>query len=242
MTRAVLFDFGDTLVTGRVDIRGFRTKTLQLLRRRGLIRKQDHDRATTEVIGKLRRLRQANREMTFEEVNSEILRRVGLRPGDELLDFLHRLYYSCYSWAPMYGALQILEELQLRYRLGIVSNTISRIPLIALEKLQLSDLFQVVVLSRDLGRRKPDPLPFNHTLTQLGVPPTEAVFVGNDLHADVLGAKKVGMRTIWLTARVAPGSREADATVERLIEVPPAIEEMSRARGESASSNPSYAW
>ncbi len=232
--RAVLFDFGGTLVTGRIDIGRFRRKTLQLLRHRGLtIRKQDHDRATAEVIGKLRRLQQSNREMTFEEIHSEILRRVGLRPGDELLDTLHRLYYSCYSWAPMDGSTQILEALRSDYCLGIVSNVISRIPLIVLEKLKLSHHFQTVVLSRDLGRRKPDPLPFNHALTQIGIPAAETVFVGDDLHADVLGAKKVGMKTIWLTTPVTPGVTEADARVKHLTEIPRVVEEMSRAPSKS---------
>jgi putative hydrolase of the HAD superfamily len=60
-----------------------------------------------------------------------------------------------------------------------------------------------IVLSSDVGKRKPHPAMFERALAELDAGPDEALFVGDRLDADVLGASRVGMRTVqalWFRA------------------------------------------
>ena len=62
--------------------------------------------------------------------------------------------------------------------------------------------------SEETRSYKPHPGIFEQTLQALGVAPEEAVQVGDTLQEDVLGAKLVGMRTVWVSRAGAPRIRQ----------------------------------
>ncbi len=64
----------------------------------------------------------------------------------------------------------------------------------------LADYFDPVVVSGDHGYRKPDRRLFEHALAGLGVAAEHALYVGNDMHRDVFGAREAGMRTALFTS------------------------------------------
>ena len=70
-------------------------------------------------------------------------------------------------------------------------------------------------------RPKPRPEPFLRALDALGVAPADALFVGDELEADIRGAKALGMTTVWkLNGRhEVPPADEADFTVHDLWEI-----------------------
>lgn len=78
-----------------------------------------------------------------------------------------------------------------------------------LDGLGWHDRFATVVTSAEIGVAKPDPRPFAAALTALGVAPQDAVHVGDDLEADVGGARAAGLRGVLLdrdgTHAGAPG-------------------------------------
>lgn len=97
------------------------------------------------------------------------------------------------------GIDDLLAYLKPRFRLGIVSNTtFSReMDLIrGLTMVGLNRYFDAVVTSVDVGVEKPDPQIFLEATRRLNVKPEECVMVGNRLDADILGANKLGMKTI----------------------------------------------
>lgn len=59
----------------------------------------------------------------------------------------------------------------------------------------LAQIFDEVVISAEVGVRKPSPKAFLHTAQMLGVDPRDCVFV-DDLEAHVRGAESVGMRAL----------------------------------------------
>lgn len=59
------------------------------------------------------------------------------------------------------------------------------------------DLFDALAISCDDGWLKPHPALFRRALEELRVPPEEAVMVGDQLRADVMGAKALGMAAVW---------------------------------------------
>ena len=74
-----------------------------------------------------------------------------------------------------------------------------------LERDGLAPYLDAVVISADLGRRKPVPAVFRSALEQLGAAAETTLFVGDDPQDDIEGAKAVGMRTAW----VRPGTEAA---------------------------------
>jgi HAD superfamily hydrolase (TIGR01509 family) len=92
----------------------------------------------------------------------------------------------------------ILQELHRRgYLVGAVSNWSSELPNI-LKDLRLIDCLDSLVVSDQIGYHKPQPEIFRYALDSLGVPAISTVHIGDDLQADVEGARQVGIKPIWL--------------------------------------------
>jgi 2-haloalkanoic acid dehalogenase type II len=96
----------------------------------------------------------------------------------------------------------VLSGLRAHRALGLVSN-FSHTPtaLDVLRDAGLHDQLDPIVISEQVGIRKPHPEIFRAALERLGLQPGEVVHVGDDLLADVRGAGELGMRTVWVTRR-----------------------------------------
>lgn len=99
------------------------------------------------------------------------------------------------------GARELLDDLARDHRIGLVTNGASCLQREKLDASGLEDRFDVVVVSGDLGTRKPDPAVFRHALQLLGARPGEAVMVGDSPERDVAGALACGIRGVLLSAR-----------------------------------------
>jgi len=109
-------------------------------------------------------------------------------------------------------------------RLGLICNT-GRTPgrtlRPALAKRHLLRHLHTCTFSDELGIRKPDPRVFQTTLSALGVGAAAAVHVGDDPVADVAGAKRAGLRAVYVGRSAgAPEVAAADATIGSLRELP----------------------
>ncbi len=125
------------------------------------------------------------------------------------------------------GVMALLNKLRRRYRLGLLSNyPCSRSVRDSLVKIGLSEIFEVVVVSGDVGYVKPHAKPFESMLLQLGLHPSECVYIGDNWLADVQGAKRMGMCSIFTTQYVpyesfepAEKDHSPDARIEHLNEL-----------------------
>jgi FMN phosphatase YigB (HAD superfamily) len=91
-------------------------------------------------------------------------------------------------------------------RVVLVTNTLSRGDAECLEdweRFGLADAIHGVVSSHSAGWSKPHPRIFERALEVAGARADEAVHVGDNLIADVLGARQLGIRTIWRRTRRA---------------------------------------
>jgi putative hydrolase of the HAD superfamily len=121
-----------------------------------------------------------------------------------------------------------LEKLHGTYKLGIVSNfAIPECVDKLLENHGLHKLFDVVVVSATVNKRKPSPEIFHQALEKLGVTAENAVFVGDTADADIIGAKAAGMKTIFIERRIQKEAEQAcpDQTIKSLSELTEAIAE-----------------
>ncbi len=91
----------------------------------------------------------------------------------------------------------LLAELRKNCKLGLVSN-FAHPPGFwsVLHHFNLAKFFDTVVVSGELGLRKPHPRIFEEALKKLDVNATEAVFVGDSLKADIYGANRIGLKTV----------------------------------------------
>ena len=99
---------------------------------------------------------------------------------------------------PLPGARALLEALKPHYRIGIVTNNRTGEQLDKLHHLDLHPFVDALITSEDVGVPKPDPRIFAAALARLGARPAEAVLVGDNWTADVLGALGAGIRPVWL--------------------------------------------
>lgn len=67
-----------------------------------------------------------------------------------------------------------------------------------LDALRLSDCFDGIVLSSEIGWKKPSPQFFGRALARFSLRPEECLYVGNDLWDDVAGARNFGVRSVYL--------------------------------------------
>ena len=91
----------------------------------------------------------------------------------------------------------VLETLGQRYRLGVVSNFYGNLEG-ACESSGLAPLFGVMADSQRVGAEKPDPAIFQAALTELQARRETTVMVGDSLRRDYEGARRSGMRFIWI--------------------------------------------
>ena len=87
----------------------------------------------------------------------------------------------------------MLARLATRYRLGLVTNGTAETQRRKLEKLGLESAFDPVVISEEVGFKKPDERIFRVALDRLGSPAHRVAFVGDDPVADIAGAQALGM-------------------------------------------------
>ncbi|MGJ7921180.1 HAD family hydrolase [Neobacillus sp. LXY-4] len=63
---------------------------------------------------------------------------------------------------------------------------------------ELVPYFDQIVISGDFGRGKPDPSIFEHALSLMNVNKDEVLMVGDNLMTDILGANRVGIKSVWI--------------------------------------------
>lgn len=159
------------------------------------------------------------REVNAEEITLDVLRRLNADIPEEAFRESSRKGFTetVKDMGLMPGAGEALVDCRKRgCVMGIVSNTVMPGWLFRedLVRLGIADFFKFAIFSSEHGRPKPHGSIFEEALTQAGVPASRAVFVGDSYEADIVGARGVGMRTIWITAE--EDLREADAAIADL--------------------------
>ena len=91
----------------------------------------------------------------------------------------------------------LIELTKLGIKLAVVSDAPSREAWMRIYYLNLYHFFDVVITFDDSGERKPSAIPFEMALKKLGLKPQSSLMIGDWPERDVVGAKKIGMRTAF---------------------------------------------
>ena len=110
--------------------------------------------------------------------------------------------------------LTLMELLKMGVRLAVVSDAPAREAWLRLSYLNFHHIFDHVVTFEDTGKRKPHEAPFRRALELLKVEPSEALMIGDWAERDVVGAAKVGMKTVFARYGDTFGTVESHADFE----------------------------
>jgi FMN phosphatase YigB (HAD superfamily) len=154
-----------------------------------------------------------HREVSAAQRFRDFFARLALEPAPGVAQALidaHRAALAAAATFPThYGPL--LQRLARTHRLAVVSNfDYSPTALAILETAGVRDLFAAIVVSDQVGWRKPRPDIFHYALEATGADPAHTLFVGDKAELDVAGAHRVGMDAAW----VNPGREPLPAGVQ----------------------------
>ncbi len=214
--RAVSFDLFDTLVD--LDFGSGIDSSLQALHAAvsGIraIEADDFAEALRSVDRDFRKTRYRDgREFSTQERFETLCERLELDSPDlpaTLCELHMGVLHSCVGLVDHHPLL--LEELRGKLPLALCSN-FSHAPTAyrVLDEARLRPHLDSIAISVEVGIRKPRREIFERVLDELGLPPEQILHVGDNLDADVSGAAALGMRTAWITRRVAEPLRALSA-------------------------------
>ena len=123
----------------------------------------------------------------------------------------------------------LIELIKMGIKLAVVSDAPSREAWMRLYYLNLHHVFEPVLTYDDTGVRKPSAKPFKMALDVLNVAPEEALMIGDWPERDVVGAKQIGMKTIFARYGDTFGTIDsgADWDVNDIYEVVGIIKELN---------------
>jgi|TARA_B110001454_G_scaffold101334_1_gene95706 putative hydrolase of the HAD superfamily len=123
----------------------------------------------------------------------------------------------------------LIQLIKMGINLAVVSDAPSREAWMRLYYLNLHHVFDPVLTFDDTGVRKPSPKPFQMALDYLKIKPNEAIMIGDWPERDVVGAKEIGMKTIFARYGDTFGTVDsgADWDVNNVYEVVNIIKELN---------------
>jgi putative hydrolase of the HAD superfamily len=128
-----------------------------------------------------------------------VLTEAGLEAGEKLvLGLLGKMQQFKMDLVLFDDVAPTLSDLKGRgLVLGLISN-VEKDMTDTLDELGLPSWLDIVVTSQDSGFNKPQPEIFQEALRRAAVPPSEAVYVGDQYQVDVIGANRAGMKGVLI--------------------------------------------
>jgi putative hydrolase of the HAD superfamily len=137
------------------------------------------------------KLRYGRLEGTFQEMNFKIS-----RAQIELLTEDYILYLSKNNHL-FEDAHTVLETLQQKYNLHVITNGFSEVQMLKLKNSKINHYFKTITTSEEAGVKKPHGKIFQLALYKANANAMESLMVGDNLEADILGAEAYGIKAIW---------------------------------------------
>lgn len=181
--KALILDFAGVMTSNMVDvIEDFEAKEKL---KPGTFIKSWASRAGAEAFGLLEL-----GQITQAEWNQRYGELLGIDPDNLMGRWLYTMF-------PAYEVLRVVDQArQAGLKTAVLSNSLGREPFDMYAGYDLAGRFDEVVLSEDVGIRKPDPAIFHLTCERLGVEPSECVFA-DDTEENLKAALDLGMTIVY---------------------------------------------
>lgn len=141
----------------------------------------------------------------FKEILSLEGRQTNDREVEEVAQIFRKLsrdYIRVYN-----GVFNLLIKLkEQKAKIYLLSNAQLCFTMQEIIDLKLKDLFDGIEISSVVGYKKPSHEFFNHILKKYNLNKDECIFIGNDIQADMVGAKGVGLKGAYILSNISPES------------------------------------
>ena len=117
------------------------------------------------------------------------------------------------------GAIELLEYLQPKYELHIITNGFEEVQSLKLEKSGIKKYFNKIITSESVGVKKPNPKVFEFALEKATAKADNSVMVGDNLEADIIGAINCGISSIHFNLDNEKFSNKKYTSVSHLLEI-----------------------
>lgn len=236
MIKALTFDLWDTLVYPR-NYGEFRLPALRRLLMENGVFLDDEKLNTVYQSGwsysKHVIRTQGQRHVETGEIVDTVLKNAGLhKPPNR--GAVIRMYEEAVLMDPpglKEGAIEALEAVKGRYKLGLVSVTgvsPGRLMRDIMEDHGILHYFETLAFSDEVGYVKPNARLFTAALDELGAKPADSVHIGDSVKSDVVGARNTGMRVVWVKSREQRMVAEPDVTIGSLRQLPEALKALEK--------------
>jgi len=207
--RAVVFDFIGTLTNVKdYSMEDSKKKLCKAIKAEGFdVEETSFSEAYSRAHEKYRVVRyQELVEVTNAVWISEALNYLGLKtsPDDARIKTALNLFFEDYvkSFELRPCVKELLKKASVNLKLGLISNfTYAPVIHVGLRRLTINQFFNAVLVSADVGWRKPSERIFGEALRRLGAKPEETVYVGDSPLEDIKGAETLGMRTVFVPSQ-----------------------------------------
>ncbi|MBU37227.1 MAG: hypothetical protein CL611_02140 [Anaerolineaceae bacterium] len=230
MIKAILFDFNDTLIQSRqwmaLETRELPHAAFSSLERTGhLPSLSEHQLAKAQAV--FQEARQTanctHRETSHIADLVAMINALGyqqLVPHATIETTVADLHKDCVPTAKLLAhtekALERLASLGLK--MGIISNAAyAPFLLWTLDHFGIMEFFEDVVVSADVGVRKPALEIFQIALSRMKLEPHRTAYVGDDYAKDIVPSRRLGLRTIWRKPRTVSSASDRDTIPDAVI-------------------------
>jgi putative hydrolase of the HAD superfamily len=214
MVKSVLFDLDDTLLDRNTSIQQF--IAAQYDRLTGCL----HNISKSDYVTRFIKL-DCHGRVWKDQVYQALVVEFGIEKiswQTLLEDYETQFQLHC---IPFPFLIETLSQLKQKgYLLGIVTNDLEHVQNRSIDGLGIRGYFDTILISEVEQVRKPEPAIFWRALDRLGVTAQNSIFVGDHPKADIEGAKRAGMKTIWKRDASWLETPAADATIDNLNEIP----------------------
>lgn len=192
MVKAIFFDTWGTLVDAGVYPSPIK-QVKHILRIR---------ESFPEYVVKFEEVFMKNQYLTLKEAFMAVAKAFNVKPGNDQIEKLIGLWNKKKLLAEPYPeTIEVLKKLKKKYKLVLLSNTDSFSLEPVLEKYQLGELFDEVLLSYKEGFLKTEKVLFEKALKKIKIRPSDAIMVGDSIASDMKGAEKVGIKGVLIDRR-----------------------------------------
>ena len=201
MIKAILFDFGQTLVDSADGFRmAEKEAQMKIFNDLDMTEWEDFILVYREVRTDFHASSNLSRVAIWKEIYSRFNKLIDNR---RLSKWEHDYWETVKAKTILFPETErVLQSLGSRYKMALITNTQGqkttgkhRINLMP----RLKKFFKVILVAGELNvPPKPDRMPFLMCLKNLNIKPEEAVYIGDDWHKDICGAKNAGIQPVWL--------------------------------------------
>ncbi len=193
MIKAIIFDLDNTLI----DFWAFKTKSVDAAVNAMI--KAGLDVSKKKAM-KIIRLLYKKHGMEYKYIFQELLKKTTGKIDYKILS------HALVSYRKTRGNLLVsyrgvkptLAALKKKgYKLAIISDAPKIKAWVRLVSMNIENFFDVVITFDDTNQKKPHFMPFKKALQKLEIKPIECLMVGDNIKRDVIGAKAVGMKTVF---------------------------------------------